>query len=51
MNFSERYGSVKIDENNRIIDFSEKAQKFNILINGGIYLLNKKFFLLVSYTR
>ena len=44
MNFSERYGSVKIDENNRIIDFSEKAQKFNILINGGIYLLNKEFF-------
>jgi D-glycero-alpha-D-manno-heptose 1-phosphate guanylyltransferase len=44
MNFTERYGSVKIDENNRIIDFSEKAQKFNILINGGIYLLNKNFF-------
>ena len=44
MNFTERYGAVKIDENNKIIDFSEKSQRFNILINGGIYLLNKEFF-------
>jgi len=41
---TERYGAVKIDENNRIIAFSEKAQKFNVLINGGIYLLDKNFF-------
>lgn len=44
MNFTDRYGTVEIDENNKIIAFHEKTQKYNVLINGGIYLLNKIFF-------
>jgi len=38
-NFS-RYGSVELDENNRIIRFNEKSPRLNGLINGGIYLTN-----------
>jgi D-glycero-alpha-D-manno-heptose 1-phosphate guanylyltransferase len=44
MELAERYGTIEIDKNNRIINFSEKTQRFNVLINGGIYLLNKEFF-------
>jgi len=40
----DRYGSVKIDENNRIIGFEEKKYHREGLINGGIYILNKDFF-------
>lgn len=36
----ERYGSVELDENNRIIQFNEKSPRKNGLINGGIYLAN-----------
>lgn len=36
----ERYGSVQLDEANRIIAFEEKQFKEEGLINGGIYLLN-----------
>jgi D-glycero-alpha-D-manno-heptose 1-phosphate guanylyltransferase len=44
MNFTDRYGTVEIDENNKILAFHEKTQKYNALINGGVYLLNKFFF-------
>ena len=41
-----RYGSVEIDDDFRIVDFVEKNLKEGIgLINGGIYLINRKFFL------
>ena len=40
-----RYGSVKINEDAKIVGFSEKnANSGEGLINGGIYLLNKKLF-------
>ena len=42
--FTERYGTVEIDSENRIVGFVEKARRFCVLINGGIYLLNKDFF-------
>jgi len=42
--YAERYGAVEIDENNKIIAFLEKKQRYNIFINGGIYLLNKSYF-------
>ena len=42
----ERFGTVKLSDDNRIIDFMEKnSKKGKGLINGGIYLINKKFFL------
>ncbi|MDR3235979.1 MAG: nucleotidyltransferase family protein [Prevotellaceae bacterium] len=38
-----RYGSVEIDNQRKIISFKEKeAATGNGLINGGVYLLNKK---------
>lgn len=45
MNKTDRYGIVKIDKNNRITAFLEKNEKQDGLINGGIYLMNKEFFL------
>lgn len=45
-----RYGSVNIDEDNRIKAFTEKKEGLsNVLINGGVYLLNKLFFLKQSF--
>jgi len=44
MENTERYGVVKIDENNRIVSFLEKGKRVSGFINGGIYLLNKNFF-------
>ncbi|OAG27021.1 nucleotidyltransferase family protein [Thermodesulfatator autotrophicus] len=41
----DRYGVVKLDENKRIIGFEEKRYYESGLINGGIYLLNKNFFM------
>jgi len=41
----DRYGNVKIDDNNRIVSFEEKRYYESGLINGGIYLLNKDFFM------
>jgi len=41
----DRYGSVKIDDTGRIIGFEEKKYYKEGLINGGIYLLNREFFL------
>jgi len=45
MNQFDRYGNVKIDNNNRIVSFEEKRYYEFGLINGGIYLLNKDFFM------
>jgi len=40
-----RYGSVEIDDDLRIIDFIEKNSREGFgYINGGIYLINRKFF-------
>ena len=45
-----RYGSVEIDDENRIKAFTEKKEGLtNILINGGVYLLNKATFLEQSF--
>ncbi|AIH04364.1 MULTISPECIES: nucleotidyltransferase family protein [Thermodesulfobacterium] len=42
----ERYGSVEIDEKSKIRSFYEKGiKKDKTLINGGIYIINKEFFL------
>lgn len=41
-----RYGTVVINQNGCIVQFREKAAgERNALINGGIYLINKKSFL------
>ncbi len=39
-----RYGNVLLDKNNRIINFEEKTHRAQGLINGGVYLINKKIF-------
>ncbi len=42
----QRYGSVEITSGNRITGFSEKKNKPGQgMINGGVYLLNKKIFI------
>lgn len=40
----DRYGSVEIDNNNRILKFKEKQHLLKGLINGGVYLINKNIF-------
>lgn len=41
----ERFGSVETDNEDRIVDFSEKGKKSGKgEINGGIYLIDKSFF-------
>lgn len=41
----DRYGAVERDENKRITGFLEKGEKSGKgLINGGVYLINKRFF-------
>ncbi len=44
MDNSERYGFVEIDESFRIINFSEKKDKKQGYINGGVYITNKDVF-------
>lgn len=39
-----RYGSVSIDQDGRIVRFNEKQYQPKGLINGGVYLLNKRIF-------
>jgi len=40
-----RYGAVKLDEDKKIIEFKEKgSERGKGLINGGVYLINKRFF-------
>lgn len=38
----ERYGVVRVNENSTIIAFEEKKQYAEGMINGGVYILNKK---------
>lgn len=40
----DRYGSVEMDENFKVIDFKEKEFVLKGNINGGIYILNKNIF-------
>ncbi len=45
----DRYGSVIIDEKNRIKGFKEKQYQAEGTINAGVYLLNKKDFQKLSF--
>ncbi len=49
MNNFDRYGSVIIDEKNRITGFREKKFQKEGKINAGVYLLNKKDFLKLNF--
>ena len=40
---SDRYGSLMLGSDARIIGFNEKSSSSNSLINGGIYVIDKKF--------
>jgi len=40
----DRYGSVEIDKENNVINFTEKSFKKEGNINGGIYLIKKNIF-------
>lgn len=42
MTHFERYGTVDIDKDSRIIGFHEKAPRTQGLINGGVYLLHSR---------
>jgi len=42
INNKERYGSVTVDNRNRIINFMEKLEREGGFINAGIYLINRK---------
>lgn len=44
----DRYGSVDIDETNRIVAFKEKQFCHEGLINGGIYLIQKEIFSILN---
>jgi D-glycero-alpha-D-manno-heptose 1-phosphate guanylyltransferase len=45
----DRYGVVETDKKNRIISFREKMHYESGLINGGAYLLNRRFFLSLDF--
>jgi D-glycero-alpha-D-manno-heptose 1-phosphate guanylyltransferase len=45
MHAFDRYGVVNTDENNCIVAFEEKRYMDSGLINGGIYVINRKAFL------
>lgn len=40
----DRYGSVELDENERVVRFNEKQYRTEGLINGGVYLIDKSIF-------
>jgi D-glycero-alpha-D-manno-heptose 1-phosphate guanylyltransferase len=42
----DRYGSVTLDNNNNILEFNEKKFCEKGYINGGVYILNKRAFLM-----
>lgn len=45
-----RYGAVEIDIDKKVTGFSEKGSKRGIgRINGGVYLINKRFFIKNSF--
>jgi D-glycero-alpha-D-manno-heptose 1-phosphate guanylyltransferase len=39
-----RYGAVKLDHHNRIIEFSEKKHQITGYINGGVYIIERNIF-------
>ena len=39
-----RFGELTINKNNEVIDFQEKPQTLQGWINGGFFVINKKFF-------
>ncbi|GIW23328.1 MAG: D-glycero-D-manno-heptose 1-phosphate guanosyltransferase [Candidatus Sericytochromatia bacterium] len=41
----DRYGVIEIDSDNKIVAFLEKKHRESGLINGGIYLINRDFYL------
>jgi len=41
---SARFGTVKLDKNNFVVDFLEKSQGETSWVNGGFFVLNKKIF-------
>lgn len=45
MNDFDRYGVVEIDDDSKVTLFKEKQHYDNGLINGGLYILNKRRFL------
>ena len=46
-----RYGSVSVDKNGRVVQFTEKANAAGAgLINGGIYLINKQLFQKLTFS-
>ncbi|RMA93310.1 nucleotidyltransferase family protein [Hydrogenothermus marinus] len=45
----DRYGTVEIDKDRRISGFSEKKYVKKGIINGGVYILNKPFFLSLNF--
>jgi D-glycero-alpha-D-manno-heptose 1-phosphate guanylyltransferase len=46
----ERYGAVEINIDNKIIGFSEKGKKTGTgMINGGVYVIDKRFFEVVDF--
>ena len=47
----DRYGTVEINEENRIIGFKEKEFKKYGLINGGVYLIKKEIFRNINLPR
>lgn len=51
MEHFDRYGSVVLDDRDEILAFEEKRHKESGLINGGIYVLNRKIENLESYPR
>lgn len=43
-----RYGTVQLDTNERVVSFKEKQPMEKGLINGGLYLINKEIFRVLS---
>ena len=43
-----RFGSVTVDENNKITDFRNKDESKNALVNAGIYKLERSIFSLID---
>lgn len=51
MQHFERYGVVEVDQEGRIVSFKEKQYFQEGLINGGIYLLNKRQFISQEFSQ
>ena len=49
LNHFERYGVVKIDESHIVQSFEEKQYTDEGLINGGIYVLNRRLYLAKNF--